>query len=362
MNIPSIKNADTSGKRVLLRVDFNVLFDDGSLEDVYRIKRTIPTIELLKKAGAKTIIISHLSAGKNGTLKIVADYCNRKFGLDIKFLEGNDLSEIKSSIGEMRGGDIVLLENIRQFKGEEAGDLVFAQELSSLGDIYVNEAFSVSHREHASIIGLPKYLPSYAGLLFEEEVKNLASSFSSAHPFLLILGGVKAESKLGVLDKFLNIANNIFIGGALANIFLKAKGQDIGDSVCDRDVSVEKYLNNEKIILPIDTKIKNNKILDAGNKTIESLTELIKKEKFVLWNGPLGNIEEEGFDAGTVAVANAIAQSNAGSIIGGGDTVAVVNKMGLLDKLGFVSTGGGAMLEFLAHGTLPGIEALRAAK
>ncbi|HBB56597.1 TPA: phosphoglycerate kinase [Patescibacteria group bacterium] len=358
MKLPSIKNLETRGKRVLLRVDFNALFDSGAMEDVYRIKRTMPIVEFLRESGAKVILLSHLSEGKKGTLKTVADYLNDKFDLKIKFVGGNNLTAAKKASVEMNDGEIIMLENIRLFDGEKDNSESFAKELASLADLYVNEAFSASHRRHASIVGLPKFLPSFIGPLFEEEIENLIGAFNPNHPFLLILGGVKAKSKLGVLDRFLDIANNIFIGGALANIFLKAKGEDIGNSVFDKDVLVEKYLNNEKIILPIDMKRKDDKILDAGEKTVEILTELIKKEKFILWNGPLGNIEEDGFDAGTMAVAKAIVASEAKSVIGGGDTVAVVNKLGILDKFDFVSTGGGAMLEFLAHGTLPGIEAI----
>ncbi|MEK9183736.1 MAG: phosphoglycerate kinase, partial [Patescibacteria group bacterium] len=200
--------------------------------------------------------------------------------------------------------------------------------------------------------------PSYAGLLFDEEVRSLESGFAPQHPFLLILGGVKFESKIGVIDRFLNIADKIFIGGALANNFFKARGDNIGESVFDSRISVGKYLDNEKIILPVDVRKKSDKIFDIGPKTVENLVELIKKEKFILWNGPPGNIEE-GFGESTKIVAEAIANSGAKSIVGGGDTVAIINKMGLIDKFSFVSTGGGAMLQFLAYGTLPGIEALK---
>ena len=358
MTLPSIKNFDPKGKRVILRVDFNVLFGDGKLEDLYRINKTIPTIEYLHKKGAKIILVSHLSAGKNGSLSSVADYLNSKASFQVKFIKEKNIDEIKKELVEMKDGEIVLLENIRAHQGEEENNSDFAKDLSELGDIYANDAFSVSHRNHASITGLPKFLPSFVGFLFEEEMNGLRSAFSPEHPFLFILGGVKMETKLGILDKFLNIADKIFIGGALANGFLKARGLDIGDSVADEKTPVEKYLNNPKIIFPEDVRKKDDKIYDIGEKTIIKLLPIIQSAKFILWNGPMGNIEEDNFDKGTKIIAQAIANSNAKTIVGGGDTVAVINEMGIIDKFTFVSTAGGAMLEFLATGTLPGIEAI----
>ena len=359
MTLPTLDKIEVRGKRVILRADFNVLLKSGDVGDTYRIKRILPTIDWLKNNGAKTIIVSHLSFGKKGLLASVAKYLNKVFNLNLAFLSSLDFELIRDNIDKMSSGESLLLENIRIHKGEEENDENFAKKLASLGDIYVNDAFSVAHRAHASTVGITKYLPSYAGLLFDEEVKSLESAFDPKHPFLMILGGVKAGSKLGVIDKFLNIADNIFIGGALANNFFKARGDDIGESVFDSRVSVEKYLGDKKIILPVDVRKKNGKILDIGPKTTGNLVELIKKEKFILWNGPLGNIEENGFDESTKIIAEAIANSGTKSVVGGGDTVAIINKMGLLDKFSFVSTGGGAMLQFLANGTLPGIEALK---
>ena len=360
INLPSIRDADVKGKRVLLRVDFNVLFSDGKVEDLYRIKRTIPTIEYLSQKGAKVVIISHLSEGKNGSLASVAKYLNSiEKSFPLGFIKATDLNLMAERLKNMKEGDAVMLENIRLQAGEEQNDENFARRLAELGDIYVNEAFSVSHRRHASIVGIPKYLPSYAGFLFEEEVKGLQSAFSPEHPFLLLLGGVKAETKLGVIDRFLSIADKIFIGGALANNFLQAKGVDIGSSVLSENIPVEKYINNEKIYFPPDVRKKDGKIYDIGEKAIEEILSFIKEAKFILWSGPMGNIEEGDFDKGTKIIAEAIANSKAKTVIGGGDTVAVLNEMGILDKFSFVSTAGGAMLEFLASGTLPGIEAIK---
>jgi len=360
INLPSVKDIDVKGKRVLLRVDFNVLFSDGKVEDLYRIKRTIPTIEYLSQKGAKVVIISHLSEGKNGSLASVAKYLNSiEKSFPLGFIKATDLNLMAERLKNMKEGDAVMLENIRLQAGEEQNDENFARRLAELGDIYVNEAFSVSHRRHASIVGIPKYLPSYAGFLFEEEVKGLQSAFSPEHPFLLLLGGVKAETKLGVIDRFLSIADKIFIGGALANNFLQAKGVDIGSSVLSENIPVEKYINNEKIYFPPDVRKKDGKIYDIGEKAIEEILSFIKEAKFILWSGPMGNIEEGDFDKGTKIIAEAIANSKAKTVIGGGDTVAVLNEMGILDKFSFVSTAGGAMLEFLASGTLPGIEAIK---
>lgn len=345
MKLPSFKNLNLKGKRVILRVDFNVPVERGKVKDDFRIKRTLPIINLLKKKGAKIILISHLTDGRAKSLKPMARYLGVKL--------------IKNKITEMKNGEVVMLENIRNFAGEEKNDKKFAKQLAELGDIYVNEAFSVAHRNHASVVGITKYLPSYAGLLFEEEMKHLSSAFKPKHPFLLILGGIKFKTKLGVLEKFLKLADKIFIGGALANNFFKAQGVNIGNSIFDPDINIKKYLNNSKIVLPIDLKTKNGTILDVGPATINNLSKIIKEAKFILWSGPLGNFEKRGFEKGTQETARIIANSNAQSIIGGGDTIAAIRKAGIpLKKFSFVSTAGGAMLEFLAQGTLPGIETL----
>ncbi|MBU4223904.1 phosphoglycerate kinase [Patescibacteria group bacterium] len=358
--LPSVKNANVKGKRVILRVDFNVPVEKNSVEGAYRIEKTLPTIEFLRKKGAKIILISHITTGRANGLAPVADYLGRYFAL--KFIDDKNFDLISEKIGKMKNGDIVLLENIRSYEGEEKNDKIFAKRLASLGDIYVNDAFSASHRSHASIVGVTDFLPSFAGMLFENEFENLKSAFNPGHPFLLILGGIKFESKLGVLEKFLKIADRIFIGGGLANNFFKARGSDVGRSVVDIRVNVEKFLKNHKIILPVDIKEEDGMILDAGDETIKILSEIIKYSKFILWNGPIGDFEKSGFEKGTEEIAKAIAESNAVSIIGGGDTVAAIGKLGILDRFSFVSTAGGAMLEFLAKGTLSGIEALEKSK
>lgn len=360
MTLPSIKKADLKGKRVLVRVDFNVPLKNGKIGEDFRIKKTLPTIKFLRSNGAKTIILSHLGENK-ATLKPVANHLRRYFP-EIRFIPRLFGKEMEKTVSQMENGGILMLENLRYDKGEEKNDKDFSKKFASLGEIYVNEAFSVSHRKHASIVGIPGYLPSFVGLLFEEEVENLSKAFKPKHPFLLILGGMKFESKLGVLERFIKIADKIFIGGALANNFLKLKKIDINKSICDEKVSVKKYLNNPKIVLPLDFKRKDGMILDIGPKSVKEFSGLIKKAEFILWNGPLGNFEEKKFAAGTFAVAKLVAKSRAISIVGGGETIAAATKAGVIKKFSFVSTGGGAMLEFLAKGTLPGIGALKKSK
>ena len=356
MKFPTIKNKNFKGKRVLLRVDFNVPLKNGKVSEDFRIKRTLPTIKLLQNKGVKIIILSHFGENKD-SLRPVANYLKKRLK-NFRFIPAIFGKTLEKTVSRMENGDILMLENLRTNPGEEKNDDDFAKKLASLGDVYVNEAFSVSHRKHASIVGIPKYLPSFAGLLFGEEVENLSRAFKPGHPFLFILGGVKFESKLGVLERFLKIADKIFIGGALANNFFKLKGIDINKSICDEKVSIKKYLNNPKIVLPVDIKKKDGVILDIGPKSVKELSYLIKKAKFILWNGPLGNFEEKRFAAGTFEIARLIAKSRAVSIVGGGETIAAAAKAGVIKKFSFVSTGGGAMLQFLAKGTLPGVEAL----
>jgi phosphoglycerate kinase len=352
-DIKQIKNV--KGKTVLLRVDFNVPIKNGKVEDDFKIKKTLPTINFLKKRGAKMILITHL--GKNGTASL-KPVIKRFF--------------IISKIAKNR---VTFFDNIRKFPGEIKNDPTFAKKLSTLGDIYVNDAFSVSHREHASIVSLPKYIPSFAGFQFEEEVKNLSHAFrKTKHPFLFILGGAKFSTKMPLVKKYLKLADHVFIGGALLNDFLKAKGYEIGQSlVSDTNYGIGELLKNKKLILPGDVVVKsgdklvnkkanevkkNEIILDIGEEAVKNLAQLIKKSKLILWNGPLGKYEDRGAEA-TKKILKLVANSKSESIIGGGDTVALISKMKMEKKFSFVSTGGGATLDFLANGTLPGIKALK---
>lgn len=336
-SLKQIKNI--KGKTVLLRVDFNVPIKNGKVLDDFRIRAALPTINFLLKKGAKLILITHL--GKDGK-ESLSPVTKRFFAI----------SKIDKS-------KVSFFDNVRKFPGEIKNDLSFAKKLANMGDIYVNDAFSVSHRAHASIVLLPKLLPSYAGFQLEEEVKNLSHAFKKPkHPFLFILGGAKFSTKMPLIKKYLKLADNVFIGGALANDFLKAKGYDVGKSLVDNtNYGIAKILNNKKLVLPTDFVIKNKAIIDIGGKSVKNLATLVKKAKLILWNGPLGKYEDGGAEA-TKKILKIVASSKAESIVGGGDTVALISKMKMEKKFSFVSTGGGATLDFLANGTLPGIKAL----
>ena len=352
-SIRQIKNL--KGKIVLVRVDFNVPIKKGRVLDDFRIRKAIPTIKFLEKKGARMILITHLGEDGSESLEPIIKHFFK--------------------ISKCSKSQVSFLKNIRKFPSEMKNDSSFAKKLSKLGDIYVNEAFSVSHRAHASIVGLPKYLPSYAGLQFEQEIKNLSQVFKKfKHPFLFILGGAKFSTKMPLIKKYLKLADQVFIGGALANDFLKAKGCEVGQSLVDNtNYSLKKILKNRKLILPEDVLVKSSKklinkkankikkneiILDIGNKTVKTLEQLVKKSKLILWNGPLGKYESGGAKA-TEKILKLVAKTKIQSIIGGGDIVSMVSKMKMEKKFSFVSTGGGATLDFLANGTLPGIKALK---
>jgi phosphoglycerate kinase len=368
-SIKQIKNL--RDQAVLLRVDFNVPIKNGKVEDNFRIIKALPTIKFLQKKGAKIILITHL--GKGGeTLLPVAKVLNKI--IKIKFIPEVVGSSVVSAVSKMKNSEVILLENLRNNQGEQKCDKVFASELAKLANIYVNECFSVDHREDASIVLLPKLLPSYAGFQLEEEVKNLSHAFKNTkHPFLFILGGAKFSTKMPLIKKYLKLADCIFVGGALSDDFLKAKGYEIGASLVDEtNYGISEILKNKKLILPEDVivrsgnKLINRKvtevekdeiILDIGTATIKKLVPLIKKSKLILWNGPLGKYEDGGA-SGTKKVLKMVASTKVESIVGGGDTVALISEMRMEKKFSFVSTGGGATLDFLANGTLPGIKAL----
>ena len=374
-NLKSIKKIkDLSGKRVLVRVDFNVPIKDGVIEDDFRIKKALPTINFLRDAGARVILLSHLGKGEM-SLKLVADSLNTH--LPVKFVQKIVGMEAEAEVKNMIDGEVILLENLRMHKGEQGADKLFAMSLAKLGDIYVNDAFSVSHREDASIVLVPKMLPSYAGFQLEDEVKHLSKPFSKPkHPFLFILGGAKFSTKMPLIEKYLTLSDQVFIGGALLNDFLETEGLEVGDSLVDDTISVSKeILENKKLVLPVDVLVKDeatgvltNKkvsevkkheiILDIGEESVKMIEPLIKDAKLILWNGPMGKYEELGGGA-TKKILDLVAKSKAETIIGGGDTVEIISEAKMEDKFSFVSTGGGATLDFLANGTLPGLEALQ---
>ena len=370
-----LKNLDVRNKRALVRVDFDLPLDKkGKVSDTFRLKESLPTIQYLIRQKAKVILISHLGR-PNGkkieklSLKPIAKILS-------KFLKKKVL--FASDPGKMKSGDVLLLENIRFFKEEEENSLEFAKKLVNSGDIFINEAFAVSHRECASIVGIPKFLPSAAGFSLEKEIKELNKILKSPKkPLVAIIGGAKMETKIKVINKFLKIADKVLIGGALANTIFASKGVSMGDSVIDVDVFGEvKKIDPEnlKLFLPIDLGIWNKgrvyykevsnlfekeKALDIGPKTINLFCEIIKNTKTVVWNGPLGLTEQKPFDKASKEIVNCIAGSKAYSMVGGGDTIAFVREIKKEKVFDWISTGGGAMLDYLANGTLPGIEALK---
>lgn len=371
-SIKEIKNL--SGKKVIVRVDFNVPIQDGKIFDDFRIKKALPTIEYLHKNGAIVILIAHLGDEKAESLKPVFLKL-KKYLPKVLFIDTPILGEATAqTIINLKKGDIVLMENLRNDEGEKKNSPSFARGLSRYGEIYVNDAFSVCHRSHASVVSLPKFLPSYAGFQLQEEIKNLTKVFNPEHPFLFILGGAKFETKVPLIKKFLRQADDVFIGGALANDFLKAKGYGVGTSMVGKDdFQINAFLKRPNLILPTDVRVVKGSIksfvsvkeiksdecvVDVGPKTIELLKEKIEKAKFILWNGPVGKYDS-GYAEATEAILKIIAKSKAYSVIGGGDTVSLVSKLKLENKFSFVSTGGGATLDFLTKESLPGIKALK---
>lgn len=365
------------GKRVLLRLDLNVPINGGEIADDFRITKALPTLLYLLRNKAKVIIASHLEdvyskKGGASSLRPVYEYLKSK--INISFAE--NIKEAATMVSGLEEGSAILLENLRFDEREKENDEGFARELAALGDIYVNECFSVSHRNHASVVGVPRFLDSYAGELFISEVENLSRALNPEHPFVFILGGAKFETKMPLIEKFLKVADYVVVAGALANDFFKAKGLEIGRSTVFGKVDISNMVNDPKLILPSDvvvwtaegSRVKNPEdvlpveaIEDIGPQALEDIAPILSGAEFILWNGPLGNYEK-GFRDSTLKLAEMISDSKAFSVVGGGDTTAVISSMNVENKFGFVSTGGGAMLEFLEKGTLPGIEALKNSK
>jgi phosphoglycerate kinase len=364
-----------SGKRVLIRVDYNVPIKRGTILDTRRIESSYKTIDAVLKKGGMPILVAHLG-DEQESLAPVARLLMKQYKLLFLTTDIND--EItEETITRAQKGTVVLLENIRRYPGEEKNMSGFAKKLAKLGDYYVNEAFSVSHRAHASIVGLPKLLPSYAGFNLIDEVSTLSTVFNAkVHPFLFILGGAKFSTKIPLIDRFSDRADNLVITGAILNTFYKAAGFEIGVSVVESgyDAIVKNLMKNPKLLLPPDVVVKRgrkdftvspdevkkgDKIVDIGPDSSRLIAEKVKKAKLVVWNGPTGWYEG-GYDEGTIAVAKACAAAKGKIVVGGGDTATVIENIGGIEKKKnvFLSTGGGATLEYLSKGTLPGIEAL----
>ncbi len=343
------------------------------MTNTYRIKKALPTIEFLRSRGARVIVVSHVGRDPHESLQPV--YEAMQGMMELSFIPKLLGSEVKEAINTMRDGDVLLLENLRSDVREGEGDDVFARELAALADIYVNEAFSASHREHASIVGVPKYIKGYAGLQFNDEVEHLSHALAPESPSLCILGGAKFETKEAFIKAVLGRYDHVFLGGALGNDAFAARNLPVGRSlVSEHPEGLAPILDNEKIMLPVDVTVDgpagssvrkpgdvraDEAILDAGPETVTELGRYIMHAKTILWNGPVGNFEN-GFSMQTESIARLVADSPGRSYVGGGDTEAAIEKLGIAEHFTFVSTGGGAMLDFLVDGKLPGIDALAA--
>lgn len=368
----SIKNLkDLKGKKVLLRVDFNVPVENGKVIDDYRIQKTIPTINHLKSLGAEIIVVSHFSDPEGETFDIVANYVQKIMPLD--YYDSFDKEGIENALSESKLG-VVLLQNLRNHPGEKENSQEFAEFLASLADIYVNEAFSVAHRKHASVVSVPKYIKSYMGIVFEEEIKHLSEALDPPENSMFILGGAKFDTKMPLIKKFANKYKYIVIAGALSNTVFRDKGLEIGMSMVDDDKAelpskdIGEYVFPDYVLVEKkdgeseekmnDKVLDNDRIVDAGLTFVDSLSEKINQCDLVLWNGPLGYYEK-GYKKGTTEIAKILANAGAKTILGGGDTVAAINELRLNKSFDHISTGGGAMLDFLADEDLPGLNALK---
>ncbi len=392
----SLRDLSVAGRRVLVRVDFNVPTEtvDGvqRITDDTRIVESLPTINFLREHGARVILMAHFGRPKGEpnpkySLRVVADRLSELLGSPVAFATDTVGESAKATVAALKDGEVALLENVRFQKEEEANDPEFAKALASLGDLFVNDAFGAAHRAHASTVGVAAYLPqAAAGFLMEKELKYLVDELASpARPFVVIVGGAKVSSKITVLKSLLEKADTLLIGGAMAYTFFLAKGLSVGKSLVEADkVDLAKEIlalaeaKGVKLLLPVDNVVTQEfkagaatqitapgsgvpddwEGVDIGPETIRLYTAEIAKAGTVLWNGPVGVFEIPGFDQGTRAVGEAIAASSAASIVGGGDSVTAVKQFGLADRMTFISTGGGASLELLEGRELPGVAAL----
>ncbi len=383
-----LRDIDIKNKRVLVRADFNIFLDErNKANDYVRVRATVPTIEYLVKGGAKIILMAHLGKPDGQVveklrLDVVREALTKNLNLSVIKAADCVGQEIENQTRQMKPGEILLLENLRFHSEEEANDEGFAQELARLGDVYVNDAFGVCHRRHASVAAITKFLPSVAGLLLEKEIINLTKILQNPkRPLVVIIGGAKISTKIKFIKEFLNLADQVVLGGALANTALHAKGIAIGKSVIEKKTipEVQKIdLTNNKLHMPVDAVVCVDKrgeaptritpigktrgeemILDIGLETEKLFTQVIRSAKTIIWNGPMGMFEVEKFSHGTKAIVEAIVTNQGSfSVVGGGETIALISQMGAFNKFDHISTGGGAMLSFLAGEEMPGIEAL----
>ena len=378
-----------AGKRVLVREDLNVPMAGGAIADDSRVRAAAPTLQHLAQRGARVVVMSHLGRPKDReaelSLKPVAGDLGRRIGREVRFAEDCVGEQAMSAVDALQSGQVLLLENVRYHKEDEANDAAFARQLASLGDLFVNDAFAASHRAHASVVGVASYLPAYAGELMEAELDALHRALDNPRrPMVAVVGGAKVSTKVGVLKALLARVDSLLIGGAMANTFFKAKGWPTGGGLVEEtaleEASEVAKAGGEKLILPIDLVcarkmeagealrvMEADKVepgwmaLDVGPKTIRLFSQRLRGAGTVIWNGPLGVAEIKDFSDGTRAVGEAIAGSGGFTLVGGGDTVAAIESLGLAGRFSWVSTGGGATLEYLEGKELPGIAILKEA-
>jgi phosphoglycerate kinase len=391
MNKKSIRDVDLKGKRVFCRVDFNVPMRDGEVGDDTRIRAALPTIQYLSEQGAMVILASHLGRPRGQVveelrLDAVAKRLSDLSGKTVIKVDEAFGDEAELGISKLAEGDLLLLENVRFYPGEEKNDAELAKEFANLADVYVNDAFGAAHRAHASTAGIAEHLPAVAGFLMEKELEVLGKALSNPErPFTAIIGGAKVKDKIGVIDNLLDKVDNLIIGGGLAYTFIKAQGHDVGKSLLEEDkidlalsfinkakekgvnfhmpvdaVVADEFSNDaETKVVAIDSIPSDWEALDIGPETSEIYKKVVTESKLVMWNGPMGVFELESFANGTKAVAQALADATgAYTVIGGGDSAAAAEKFGLAEKMDHISTGGGASLEFIEGKELPGVVAL----
>ena len=391
MALRTIKDLNLEGKKVLYRVDYNVpLNDDGKIRDDTRIRETLPTLNYMRKKGAKIIILTHLGRPKGEkkvefSLKPVSEKLSELLGINVPLIEDIFSDSTKDIVNNLKNGDVILFENLRFYKEEEKESEEFAEKLSEYGDLYVSDAFAVSHRANTSVFLLPTIIPSYAGFLMEKEYNVLSKLTKNPEkPFVLIIGGAKISDKIGVLKNLVNIVDVILIGGGAAFTFIKAEGYNIGSSIFEKEMeSVALEIINlaskrgVKLILPVDVNTTeelregaDSKIVpiekipydwygvDIGPNSIEMFTEEIMDAKTIFWSGPLGIYEMEKYSNGTRMIAESLCKNPNIKVVGGGDTISAINKFGYANCVTHISTGGGALLEFLEGKELPGIKVL----
>jgi phosphoglycerate kinase len=383
-----VTDIDVSGKRALVRVDFNVPIKDGKVDDDTRIRGALPTIQYLLDHGASVILFSHLGRPKDGpdpkySMKPTAERLSELLGRPVKFSAEAVGPEAEAAAKALKPGDVLVLENTRFYKGETKNDAGLAKQFAALADVYVMDAFGSAHRAHSSTEGVARLLPAVAGFLMEKEIKYLGAAIADPkRPFIAILGGAKIVDKIGVIRNLLKIADAVLIGGGMANTFFAAQGYPMGDSLVDAEaLETARTLLQEggtKLRLPVDVVVADAfedganrkviavgpvepgwRIMDIGPETVAAYTKVVKSAGTVVWNGPMGVFEMPNFADGTFGVAKAVADSGAVSIVGGGDSVSAINRSGLSDRITHISTGGGASLEMLEGLVLPGVAALQ---